>query len=57
MSIDITHDVDCIASGYEWICPVCDEMHEIVAYTDEKQRCISCGAFVKLNEPEHCIGD
>ncbi len=49
--------VDLIASGYEWICPICDKLnHEIE--TTEIVTCsnIACSESFKTNPAEHAIG-
>lgn len=44
--------VDCIASGYEWICPHCDCLNTEIEY-GEKAMCIECKVTVELSPPEH----
>ncbi|MCK5615776.1 hypothetical protein KAR91_78660 [Candidatus Pacearchaeota archaeon] len=46
--------VDVIASGYEWICPECEEMHEVIEFPRNPiVRCPDCGFKVELDLPEH----
>jgi hypothetical protein len=44
--------VDCIASGYEWICPDCKKLNQLPTWTEEVQ-CLGCQGFYNLNSPEH----
>ena len=49
--------VDVIASGYEWICPVCNELNQIVAIPKTGTAICGfedCGHKVALDLPEHC---
>ena len=49
--------VDVIASGYEWICPECGEMHDIIEFPRNPIiRCLDCNFKVELDLPEHAIG-
>lgn len=44
--------VDIIASGYEWICPECNEFNKEIEIT-EIVVCSCCGAKFEANPPEH----
>ncbi len=46
--------VDCVASGYEWNCPVCDTLNKI-GWWKETVTCKNpkCGRSFELNPPEH----
>ena len=49
--MDLRDTVDLVASGYEWLCPQCEEVQEepIVPETDDLT-CQSCGAnYIKGN--------
>ena len=46
-------EVDCVASGYEWTCPDCEEINHVIAWTYEPQKCSNCGKEVRLSFPEH----
>lgn len=43
--------VDCIASGYEWVCPKCDELNSVPAWDSERHECKSCAQKVILDYP------
>jgi len=48
--------VDVIASGYEWVCPECGELHTIYEFPKNPiVRCPDCGCKVELNIPEHAM--
>jgi uncharacterized protein (DUF983 family) len=45
---------DVIASGYEYICPYCEEFHEVPGYPKQSVvSCQECGEEFGLNIPEH----
>lgn len=46
--------VDIIASGYEWICPVCEHLNNEIEVT-EKVTC-KCGKVFYTNPAEHAEG-
>jgi len=46
--------VDCIASGYEWVCPICGEINHRGVWEREDQ-CLGCQRFFVLKDPEHCL--
>jgi len=52
---DVVH---LVASGYEWLCPQCEEMQtaETVPGTPDLT-CQSCGANYKHGDPVHCHAD
>lgn len=48
--------VNCIAGGYEWICPNCDELNTIGSYPKEgRTECPDCHTKVELDLPDHAI--
>lgn len=54
---DLHSPVDIIASGYEWICPVCDEHNKVIEYTELVTcRNHKCQLSFKTNPPEHATG-
>lgn len=44
--------VDIIASGYEWICPVCEEFNAEIEIT-ETVKCPACGEEFNTNPADH----
>lgn len=44
--------VDIIASGYEWVCPICEHYNEEIEIT-EKVTCVGCNEIFETNPPEH----
>lgn len=44
--------VDIIASGYEWICPDCNNLNYEIEVI-EKVTCAGCGHIFETNPPEH----
>lgn len=44
--------VDLVASGYEWVCPSCDELNKEIEWT-ETMACPTCGTKVMAMPPEH----
>jgi len=49
------NSVDLIASGYEWECPECEELHREIEYR-EQVACCACGKVYETNPPEHAYG-
>jgi len=49
-----TPNVDVIASGYEWICPECNEYNKEIEWR-LYYICGSCGKKFPTNEPEHAL--
>jgi len=47
--------VDVIASGYEWVCPSCNELNKEIEYL-EKYTCGRCKKEVETSLPEHAYG-
>lgn len=47
--------VDCVASGYEWICPECEHLNTIIEWT-QTAICSECKTIVELNNPVHVTG-
>ena len=48
--------VDVIASGYEWICPVCKELHTINEWPKNPiVQCPDCWLTVELDLPNHAL--
>ena len=49
--------VDIIASGYEWICPICGKINREIEYTEivtcDRDK---CRVSFKTNDPEHAMG-
>lgn len=49
--------VDIIASGYEWICPICEILHKIIEYPHSQHvHCERCGNTFYVDLPEHAMG-
>lgn len=48
-------DVDVIASGYEWICPVCNQFNKEIEYL-QYYTCSNCSKGFPTNCPEHALG-
>lgn len=49
--------VDIIASGYEWICPECETLNEVIEYPKTGMvQCEGCGKGFCTDLPEHCFG-
>lgn len=47
-------EVDIIASGYEWICPVCEEYNLFMEIPKEDLvKCGSCGEIARSGTAEH----
>ena len=44
--------VDLIASGYEWVCPMCDKFNREIEIT-EKVSCVNCGDTFTVGDFEH----
>ena len=53
---DIDEFVDVIASGYEWICPVCDYFNNEIEIT-KQVKCRGCKQTFKTNPAEHAYGN
>jgi len=49
---DIDECVDIIASGYEWVCPVCDRLNKEIAWAEEV-KCPKCKITFKADVPTH----
>ncbi len=51
-------NVDIVASGYEWVCPICETLNKEISCT-EVVICLKrdCKKSFFTNLPEHCIGD
>jgi hypothetical protein len=48
---------DVIASGYEYICPHCDFLNQMIEYPcEESATCPVCKNIVELNLPKHALG-
>ena len=47
--------VELIASGYEWICPNCDDINHEIEVT-ERVQCDNCHASYDVADYEHAIG-
>lgn len=47
--------VDIIASGYEWICPECEEFNTEIEITEEVQ-CQECLEIFETKPAEHAYG-
>jgi rubrerythrin len=47
--------VDIIASGYEWICPICGHYQKEIEVL-EIVTCNICGESFFTNPPEHAMG-
>lgn len=45
--------VDIIASGYEWICPICEKFNKEIDYS-QFVTCSECNTDFETNPPEHC---
>lgn len=52
--------VDCIASGYEWLCPKCHSLNRMVAiprsvkFDDPKVKCQDCGKVYRIQSANVC---
>lgn len=46
--------VNLIASGYDWVCPVCEDLNHEIEYT-ETVTC-KCGKTFGANSPYHAWG-
>lgn len=53
--LEVYDSVDIVASGYQWVCPECDELNKEIEYTLEVT-CESCGVTFSTNPPEHALG-
>ena len=51
----VEYRVDCIASGYEWVCPTCETLNELIEFVELVQ-CEYCREKFRLNYPQHCFG-
>lgn len=49
--------VSIIASGYEWTCPECDKLNNVICHT-EIVICSNtkCGKSFYTDDPDHAIG-
>jgi len=47
-------EIDLIASGYEWICPSCEDLNKEIAIT-EKVTCRGCEKTFEVNFWDHVI--
>jgi len=52
---DENDQADCIAAGYEWICPHCESNNTMIE-TQEYDRCSECQKVSRIAPPEHAIG-
>jgi len=52
---DETVFVDMVASGYEWICPECQEYYKVSSWV-EKVTCKQCGGTFETMPPMHPTG-
>ena len=49
--------VDIIASGYEWVCPVCNRLNREIEITETVTCCgADCREEFEANPPEHAYG-
>jgi len=48
-------EIDMIASGYEWVCPLCDIVHNEDAPKDEVA-CSKCDTTFTVGEVHHAYG-
>jgi len=54
--IKVPH-VDCVASGYEWICPKCGKLNKRIEYTStDTCSAKKCLCDVNVDFPEHAMG-
>ena len=51
---DTDERVNIIASGYEWTCPGCDELNNVICHT-EMVTC-KCGKSYCTEDPDHARG-
>ena len=52
-----TETVNIIASGYEWICPECNELNKDIQYEfGRKVTCWNCRKQYETDLPEHAYG-
>ena len=47
--------VELIAAGYEWICPDCNYMNQVMEVT-ENVSCVKCKHDFEVEEYHHAIG-
>lgn len=45
-------EVDVIASGYEWTCPICENLNNVIAFKN-KVVCQECERTFEASCPEH----
>lgn len=45
--------VDVIASGYEWVCPKCEKLNELISIPRNPLVQCKCGYFSELDIAEH----
>jgi len=46
--------VDIIAKGYEWVCPQCHTLNDIIEYPKNGEvTCTACAYLCKTSLPEH----
>jgi len=48
--------VDLIASGYEWICPNCDNLNKEIEIPRDEVLCDKCYNMFKINDVQHACG-
>jgi len=48
--------VDLIASGYEWICPHCDNLNKEIEIPRDEVLCDKCYNTFKINDVHHACG-
>jgi len=53
--IKILDVVELIASGYEFVCPECDELNKVIEVT-EIVTCLYCNTKYKVGEYYHATG-
>lgn len=47
-------EIELIASGYDWICPNCDEMNHIIE-VNEKVTCTNCKKEFEVYDYYHAL--
>lgn len=56
--MDSRDTLDLVASGYEWLCPQCDEIqHEDIVPEADDLTCQNCGANYKKGNISHAHMD
>ena len=52
--MDDRETVDLIASGYEWVCPQCDQLNLEDTIPNGSVWCKACGGNFQQGDHDHC---